>query len=290
MVTLTKANTITDYYPGGMTMPGRKTVGGELYRYGYQGEFAETDPETGKPMFQLRLYDPRINRWLSPDPAGQYASPYLAMGNNWINKVDPDGGCDSPGEGDCGGFKRFWYNITGRSDQVKAWNDMQNWINEYGGEKLDNVVIGANGNQLDRSTVGQNLFGLTYPGGENPTTFSGLPDYTFVPKDLSEYPAIGHDRRYDNLDVAGALGLFTDTRAIGADYRFVSEELQIAANPFLPLKTRIYAGTLGVGLGLAAYPKTIFKLIFTPNNKGVQDIILYYHISNHGVTNTPDKQ
>jgi hypothetical protein len=42
--------------------------------------------------FQLRLWDGRIGRWLSPDPYGQYASPYLGMGNNPIGLVDPDGG------------------------------------------------------------------------------------------------------------------------------------------------------------------------------------------------------
>jgi hypothetical protein len=42
--------------------------------------------------FQLRLWDGRIGRWLSPDPYGQYASPYLGMGNNPIVMIDPDGG------------------------------------------------------------------------------------------------------------------------------------------------------------------------------------------------------
>jgi hypothetical protein len=42
--------------------------------------------------FQLRLWDGRIGRWLSPDPYGQYASPYLGMGNNPIGMIDPDGG------------------------------------------------------------------------------------------------------------------------------------------------------------------------------------------------------
>ncbi|MCF2875149.1 MULTISPECIES: RHS repeat domain-containing protein [unclassified Tenacibaculum] len=83
----------TDYYPGGMPMPNRQIINGQPYRYAYQGEYAETDPETGKPAFQLRLYDPRINRWISPDPYGQYDSPYLAMGNKPHLLVDPDGGC-----------------------------------------------------------------------------------------------------------------------------------------------------------------------------------------------------
>ncbi len=68
-------------------MPNRNLVGD--YRYDYQGQ--ELDKETGKVAFELRLYDPRINRWLTTDPAGQYHSPYMAMGNNWMNGVDPDG-------------------------------------------------------------------------------------------------------------------------------------------------------------------------------------------------------
>jgi len=79
----------TDYYPGGMAMPNRNVQGN--YRYNYQGQ--ELDKETGKHAFELRLYDSRINRWISPDPYGQYDSPYMAMGNDWINGIDPDGGC-----------------------------------------------------------------------------------------------------------------------------------------------------------------------------------------------------
>jgi len=80
----------TDYYPGGMEMPNRNIVGD--YRYGYQGDFSEKDKETGLNAFQLRMYDSRINRWTSPDPKSEFFSPYLAMGNNPVNIVDPDGG------------------------------------------------------------------------------------------------------------------------------------------------------------------------------------------------------
>ncbi len=43
------------------------------------------------------MYDPAIGRWMSRDPAGQYASPYVGMGNNPVDHVDPDGGEDGPG-------------------------------------------------------------------------------------------------------------------------------------------------------------------------------------------------
>ncbi len=78
-----------DYYPFGEPLNGRNSNSGN-YRYAFQGQ--EKDPETGMEAFQLRMWDGRLGRWLSPDPYGQYASPYLGMGNNPINGVDPDGG------------------------------------------------------------------------------------------------------------------------------------------------------------------------------------------------------
>ena len=80
----------TDYYPFGMELPGR-TYTLEDYRFGYQGQFAEKDDETGYNQFEARLYDSRIGRWLTTDPAGQFYSPYLGMGNNPIIGYDPDG-------------------------------------------------------------------------------------------------------------------------------------------------------------------------------------------------------
>lgn len=96
--TITKNNTTgdadvlsyNDYYPFGWEMPGRSYTA-EAYRFGYQGKFAEKDPETGLTQFEARLWDGRSGRWLSYDPAGQYWSPYVGMGNNPVGSVDPDG-------------------------------------------------------------------------------------------------------------------------------------------------------------------------------------------------------
>lgn len=96
----------TDYYPFGMVMAGRNFVS-ENYRFGYQGQFAEKDEETGYTAFELRLYDTRIGRWMVPDPYEQYWSPYLAMGNSPVMMIDPDGG-KVKWSNDLGFVKRNW--------------------------------------------------------------------------------------------------------------------------------------------------------------------------------------
>lgn len=68
------------------------------YRFGYQGQFAERDNETGWNHFELREYDAVIGRWLVIDPMRQHWSPYIAMSNNPVYMVDPNGGSDGPGD------------------------------------------------------------------------------------------------------------------------------------------------------------------------------------------------
>lgn len=80
-----------DFYPFGLTMDGRE-ITDEFYRFGYQGQFSEKDTVTGLNEFELRMYDARFGRWLSADPYGQYASPYVGMGNIPNMGIDPDGG------------------------------------------------------------------------------------------------------------------------------------------------------------------------------------------------------
>jgi RHS repeat-associated protein len=79
-----------DYYPFGSVTQS----GGSAYRYDYQGAYSEKDAQTTYNNFNLRMYDGRIGRWLSTDPAGQFASPYEGMGNNPVSGNDPTGGDD----------------------------------------------------------------------------------------------------------------------------------------------------------------------------------------------------
>jgi RHS repeat-associated protein len=87
----------TDYYPFGMQMPGRSYEDDEsTYRYGFQGKEKDDDVK-GKGNsydFGARVYDPRVSRWLSMDPLAEkfpHQSPYVAMDDNPVNLIDPDG-------------------------------------------------------------------------------------------------------------------------------------------------------------------------------------------------------
>jgi RHS repeat-associated protein len=92
-----EANVLTasDYYPFGMQMPGRIWNSG-IYRYGFNGK--ENDNEAKGDGNQLdygvRVYDPRIGKFLSVDPlASSYPwyTPYQFAGNKPIWATDLDG-------------------------------------------------------------------------------------------------------------------------------------------------------------------------------------------------------
>ncbi len=142
-------NGSTDYYPFGMAMPGRQIVNGQPYRYAFQGQ--EKDPETGKEAFELRLWDGRIGRWLSPDPYRAGASPYWGMDNNPISSIDPDGGCPNP----------------------PCWEDNDT----YNAGSLSEVVVVAPGNgQMTSEVNSQYDYGGTFAQWQRQFGYEGI-DY-----------------------------------------------------------------------------------------------------------------
>ncbi|MGM0479138.1 MAG: RHS repeat domain-containing protein [Bacteroidota bacterium] len=85
----------SDYYPGGMIMPGR-SGNSNSYDYGFNG--MEKDDEvkgSGNSYdFGARMYDPRVMRWLSRDPKSKKypgLTPYNFVDNSPIYLIDPDG-------------------------------------------------------------------------------------------------------------------------------------------------------------------------------------------------------
>src|SRR5690606_13452730 len=58
-----------DYFTGGSLLPGRSGNAGD-YRYGFNGYEADDEIKGERNSYttQFRQYDPRLFRWLSPDP------------------------------------------------------------------------------------------------------------------------------------------------------------------------------------------------------------------------------
>ncbi len=83
-------------------MPGRKYAAGSLHRYGFNGKENdnEVDGEGGQQDYGMRIYDPRIGRFLSVDPKFNLYpdhAPYSYAINNPLKFVDKDGaGPDLP--------------------------------------------------------------------------------------------------------------------------------------------------------------------------------------------------
>lgn len=84
-----------DYYPFGMLMPSR-TSNSDNYRFGFNGK--ENDNEVkgigDQQDYGMRIYDPRLGRFLSVDPLTlkyPWFSPYQFAGNDPIWATDLDG-------------------------------------------------------------------------------------------------------------------------------------------------------------------------------------------------------
>ncbi|PHR44316.1 MAG: hypothetical protein COA32_14985 [Fluviicola sp.] len=92
---LADVQSYSDYYPGGMIMPGRSGSTPD-YRYGFNGmeKDDEVKGEGNSYTTEFRQYDPRIMRWTSRDPMFAnfpWQSPYVGFDNNPVVFNDPKG-------------------------------------------------------------------------------------------------------------------------------------------------------------------------------------------------------
>ena len=105
--------------PFGMAMGNRKfTQTSSSYRYSFSGKEKDKDINADDYDFGARIYDGRINRWLSVDPLQKKypdLSPYQYCANSPISAKDPDGrviifinGLWTPGTGVNAPLKPYW--------------------------------------------------------------------------------------------------------------------------------------------------------------------------------------
>jgi RHS repeat-associated protein len=87
----------TSYYPFGSIIPGRTWSNGGKYRFGFNGKENDDNVKNAEGTQQdygMRIYDPRIARFLSVDPLRNsypWLTPYQFAGNMPIIAVDLDG-------------------------------------------------------------------------------------------------------------------------------------------------------------------------------------------------------
>lgn len=90
-----------DYYPFGMKMPGRIFNAAAGYRYGFNGkeEDDEVKGDGNQQDYEMRIYDPRLGRFLSVDPLTSefpWQSPFVFADNNPIALIDFKGMSGEP--------------------------------------------------------------------------------------------------------------------------------------------------------------------------------------------------
>lgn len=149
----------SNYYPYGLAHFGEiVNSGSSTYNYKFQGKELQTELDFGYYDFGSRLYEPSVGRWFTPDPMNQFVSPYLAMSNNPIMSVDPNGEWavwDDIGAMLVGGA----VNVVGNIDNIKSLEDgfyyfgvgaLAGEATLYGGPAAGGLVLGAGNNLIQQ--------------------------------------------------------------------------------------------------------------------------------------------
>ncbi len=125
-----------DYYPFGLTMPGRSSNSANPNdNYKYIGE--EQDDEAGLNLYNLnaRNYDPVIARFMQVDPLFDHPaqiglSPYNYSWNNPINLSDPTGECPSCWEFVKNTVSDFWASLGFAKEEAPSASETINRATE----------------------------------------------------------------------------------------------------------------------------------------------------------------
>jgi RHS repeat-associated protein len=138
-----EVTTAQEYFAFGAPIPKRNYTLGKIYRYGFNGK--ENDNEvkldwSGKPIngaqqdYGMRIYDPRLGRFLSEDPLSKnfpWYTPYEFAGNNPIKYIDMDGEEPKPQTVNYGqNVMVGLVNTTSLINNAKMAND--NWLGVRG--------------------------------------------------------------------------------------------------------------------------------------------------------------
>ncbi len=140
----------TDYYPMGLIHDGEFTNSiASNYNYKYQGKELQQENNILMYDFGSRLYDPTVGRWFSTDPQNQYDSPYLAMGNNPVSMIDPNGEyvitASFVAGVIAGAYLGMMTGMMANQMQGKKFNDSSNIFKETAKGAVEGAIFGVSG-------------------------------------------------------------------------------------------------------------------------------------------------
>ena len=124
--------------------------------YGYQGQ-EKSQNDVNWDNFELRTYNHDLGRWSAPDPYGQFHSPYLAMGNDPVNNIDPDGGfmnASQQGMQQRELFMKFYNDEQKYLQVIHAGKYSQNYIYASYKEAFDDLTATYYSGSKGESSVG----------------------------------------------------------------------------------------------------------------------------------------
>jgi RHS repeat-associated protein len=193
-----------DYYPFGAPMKER-TFSSAGYRYGFNGK--ENDNEVkgngNQQDYGMRIYDPRLGRFLSVDPiAKDYPelTPYQFASNRPIDGIDLDGL-------EYATFSILIYKNKVAAIKVQTDYDLKSKTTKGPGIQYNYLTINSDGKTIGVPKIDfiPNMYGI-YQGSDNPSLpdIGGDPnkkhwDYTLKPIDKEDADALVHDLSYDKL-------------------------------------------------------------------------------------------
>ncbi|MBI9035501.1 MAG: hypothetical protein JEZ03_13625 [Bacteroidales bacterium] len=166
--------------------------------------------ETGFNHFELRAYDRRLSRWMVTDPANQYASPYVGMGNSPIMRVDPDGGFDNWASAFL--YKLIHGGSIGRNTDDNTWQ-----VGRFDSEGAFEIVSGRYTGHWDSYAVRSFTpdyinFGFTMQGSGGVTSGANL-DFNFLihGKEKSFRPVVTITTEVGVGSIGGSLNAHLDS-------------------------------------------------------------------------------
>jgi RHS repeat-associated protein len=140
-----------------MLEPGRKFAqGNSKYRYGFNGKENDNEVkgEGNQQDYGMRIYDPRLGRFLSVDPLNKqypYYTPYSFAGNKPIKHIDLDG-----------------------LEEAKNWmdysfTDLMQWLEKPSNPAKDNGFLHSFGSSFNRN-FNPIYYGYVITTGDDPSS------------------------------------------------------------------------------------------------------------------------